>query len=559
MAVKKVKKLGELLIDLNYMTEEKLEEAIEKHRKSDKSFPELLIDSGYISEEDLIYLMEIQLGVEKVNISDYDLNPSLSQYIPENIARHYLAIPLQREEDKLKVAMAEPNDLIAIDDMQMASELKIEPYIATRNEIKRAQGFVYNSIEQNTDDVFSSLSDYKNDDQEEENLDELKKMVEDAPIVRLTNIIINQALQMRASDIHIEPQVKEVKVRYRIDGVLSENMIVPKYSQAALISRIKIMADLDITKRKIPQDGRVRKNFNGIMIDMRVSTLPTVHGESVVIRLLNNDEDLLNIEKLGFTESNLSNFKDLIYSPHGIILVTGPTGSGKSTTLFAVLNELNTTEKKIITIEDPVEYQLKGINQVQVNTRTGLTFASTLRSILRQDPDIIMVGEIRDQKTAQIAVRAALTGHLVLSTLHTNDSVSSVTRLLDMGVPPYLVASTVKGVIAQRLVRRLCDKCKQEYEPGIEEKDFLEIDKSTKLYKPDGCERCSSTGYKGRLAVQEVLVVDEEVEEMILKEKGKQEIKRKAIQNGMNTLKQDAKDKVIRGITSYPEMIRVIV
>ncbi len=554
---KKYKSLGELLIELNYLTKDKLNEALEKHAKSDQSLPEFLIDADYINEEDLIYVMEIQLGVERANITNFGFNPALAQYIPENVARHYTAVPLQKNEDILKVAMAEPHDIIAIDDMEMASNLKIEPLIAARNEIKRAQGFIYSDIEEDTDDVFSSLSSYR--EKEEEDIDELKEMVEEAPIVRLANIIINQALQMRASDVHIEPQTKEVKVRYRIDGVLSENMVVPKYSQAALISRIKIMADLDITKRKIPQDGRVRKSFNGIVVDMRVSTLPTVHGESVVIRLLNKDEYLLNIEKLGFTESNLERFKKLVYSPHGIILVTGPTGSGKSTTLFAVLNELNTIEKKIITIEDPVEYQLKGINQVQVNTNTGLTFASTLRSILRQDPDIIMVGEIRDKETAKIAIRAALTGHLVLSTLHTNDSASSITRLLDMGIPPYLVASTVKGVVAQRLVRRLCKNCKQEYKPGIEEKEFLGIEESTSLYKPGSCEICSSTGYKGRLAIQEVLVIDSEIEEMIVREKSKQEIRNVAMKKGMNDLKEDAKIKVINGVTSYDEMIRVIV
>ncbi len=554
---KKYQNLGELLVELNYLSGEELEEVLNKQEDSNLSFAEFLVEENYISEEDLIYVMEIQLGVERANISNFGFDPRLAQYIPENIARHYTAVPLEVEDDVLKVAMAEPQDIIAIDDMEMASNLKIEPLIATRSEIKRAQGFIYSDLKNETDDVFSSLSSYK--EKEEDDIEEIKKMVEEAPIVRLVNILINQAFQMRASDIHIEPLAKEVKVRYRIDGVLREHMSIPKYSQAALVSRIKIMANMDITKRDIPQDGRIRLNFIGIIVDMRISTLPTVHGESVVIRLLNKDEDLLNIEKLGFNEENLKKFKKLISNPNGIILVTGPTGSGKSTTLFAVLNKLNTVEKKIITIEDPVEYQIKGINQVQVNIRKNLTFARALRSILRQDPNIIMVGEIRDKETAQIAVRAALTGHLVLSTLHTNDSVSSITRLLDMGVPPYLVASTVRGIIAQRLVRKLCTQCRKSYQPGIEEKNYLNITDSQLLYRAEGCEYCGNMGYRGRLAVQEVLMVDEEIEEMILQEKSKQEIKKAALKKGMISLKEDAKDKVFRGLTTYQEMVKVIV
>lgn len=557
------KKLGELLIDFDYIDESQLNQAINEQENTSKSFTEYLVDAGYVEEEELIHVLQYQLGVPRADIADFDLNSSLSRYIPENIARHYRAVPLEKEEDTLKVAMAEPTDLIAIDDMEMASDLKIEPYIATRDEIKRAQSFIYSSLDQERDDIFDRLSDYRQ--QEDPELDQLREMVEDAPIVRLTNIIISQALQMRASDIHIEPQAQEVKVRYRIDGVLRENMIVPKYSQAALISRLKIMADLDITRRNIPQDGRVRKNVDGMEVDMRVSTLPTVNGESVVIRLLQKDKSLLDINKLGFSEINLERFQRLISNPHGILLATGPTGSGKSTTLFAVLNLLNTPEKKVITIEDPVEYQLKGVNQVQVNTDTGLTFARTLRSILRQDPDIIMVGEIRDEETATIAARAALTGHLVLSTLHTNDSAGAITRLQDMGIPSYLVASTVRGIVAQRLVRRLCNECKQKYEPGQEQREFLgledgdgEQDRPT-LYRAVGCEKCNSTGFRGRVAIQEVLVVDDQIEEMIAGDRGKQAIKKAAYRQGMITLNEDAVAKVKAGITSYREIMRIVV
>lgn len=550
------KRLGDLLKEFNFITEEKLNEAYQKLQKTDKSFSEFLVDSGYINEEDLITVMEIQLGVERVDMSDYDLGPQLSQYIPENIARHYGVVPLVKDGDILKVAMAEPNDIIAIDDMEMVSNLKIRPYISSRKEIKRAQGLIYTLMEHDHDDLIEGLAEYQD---EEPALDEIKKMVEDAPIVRLTNIIITQAIQMSASDIHIEPHAKEVKVRYRIDGVLRENMIAPKYSQAALISRLKIMADLDITKRKVPQDGRIKLNYNGLEVDMRVSTLPTIYGESVVIRILNKEESLLDINKLGLSEDNLSKFKNIIYNPFGIILVTGPTGSGKSTTLFAVLNELNSPEKKLITIEDPVEYQMKGVNQVQVNSKQGLTFGGALRSILRQDPDIVMVGEIRDEETAQIAVRAALTGHLVLSTLHTNDSVSTITRLLDMGIPSYLLAATLRGVVAQRLVRRLCDNCKEVYTPSIEERAILGPDGYQKVYYPGQCNRCTSTGYKGRLAVHEVLLIDSEIEKMIAENESEQDIKNKAIEKGMKTLKQDAGIKVIEGLTSFSEMARIVV
>lgn len=551
------KRLGNLLIEFNFITEVKLEEAIRKLEKTDKSFPEFLLDSAYISEEDLITVMEIQLGVDRADMSDYELGPQLAEFIPENIAKYYCVAPLEKSEDILKVVMAEPNDIIAIDDMEMVSDLKILPFISSRKEIQQAQTLIYSVVDNFDDDLIENLSEYK--DEAEPALDEIKKMVDEAPIVRLTNIIITQAIQMRASDIHVEPQAKEVKVRYRIDGVLLDNMVAPKYSQAALISRLKIMADLDITKRKIPQDGRIKMNYNGLEVDMRVSTLPTLFGESVVIRLLNKDDNLLDISKLGLSTGNFESFKKMIYNPFGIILVTGPTGSGKSTTLFAVLNELNSPEKKLITIEDPVEYQLKGINQVQVNAKQGLSFGGALRSILRQDPDIVMIGEIRDEETAQIAVRAALTGHLVLSTLHTNDSVSSITRLLDMGIPPYLLAATLKGVVAQRLIRRLCNNCKEKYYSSLEESKILNISNQEQIYRAVGCNKCNSAGYKGRLAVHEVLLVDSDIEKMIAEEVSEQDIKKQALQNGLISLREDACMKVASGITSYSELIKTVV
>ena len=557
MAREKVKKLGELLIEFKYITREQLEKALDHQEDSDKRLGDVLLDLGYISESDLVEVLEFQLGVERADLSKYVIDPSLSQYIPENIAQRYNAVPVSKDGDTLKVAMSDPSDLLAIDDMEMTSNLRVKPMIATKSEISQVMSQVYETGEDSSE-VFESLDYYKSEDDEPE-IDELKRMVEDAPIVRLTNMIINQALQKRASDIHIEPQENIVRIRYRIDGVLREHMTAPKYTQAALVSRIKIIADLDITKRRIPQDGRIRMNVRGMNIDMRVSTLPTVNGEKVVIRLLTKDESLINIENLGFSDHNLRMFENLISQPHGIILVTGPTGSGKSTTLIAALSELNDVEKNIVTIEDPVEYQLGGINQVHAKEKVGLSFASTLRSILRQDPDIIMVGEIRDEETAEIAVRAALTGHLVMSTLHTNDSVSSVTRLVDMGIPPYLVASTVIGAMAQRLVRRLCNNCKEPYEAGIEEKEFLNVEEGTTLYKAKGCNKCSETGYKGRLAVQEILTIDDTVEKMIVKGADEIDIKEYAETQGMIDLKHDGIEKVKQGLTSYEELARVIV
>ena len=557
MAREKVKKLGELLIEFKYITRDQLEKALDHQEDSDKRLGDVLLDLGYISESDLVEVLEFQLGVERADLSKYVIDPSLSQYIPENIAQRYNAVPVSKDGDTLKVAMSDPSDLLAIDDMEMTSNLRVKPMIATKSEISQVMSQVYETGEDSSE-VFESLDYYKSEDDEPE-IDELKRMVEDAPIVRLTNMIINQALQKRASDIHIEPQENIVRIRYRIDGVLREHMTAPKYTQAALVSRIKIIADLDITKRRIPQDGRIAMNVRGMSIDMRVSTLPTVNGEKVVIRLLTKDDSLINIENLGFSDHNLRRFENLISQPHGIILVTGPTGSGKSTTLIAALNELNDVEKNIVTIEDPVEYQLGGINQVHAKEKVGLSFASTLRSILRQDPDIIMVGEIRDEETAEIAVRAALTGHLVMSTLHTNDSVSSVTRLVDMGIPPYLVASTVIGAMAQRLVRRLCSNCKEPYEAGIEEQEFMNLEEGTTLYKAKGCNKCSETGYKGRLAVQEILTLDDKVEKMIVKGADEIDIKEYAETQGMVDLKHDGIEKVKQGLTSYEELARVIV
>lgn len=557
MSPKHQQRIGDLLLEIGYITESELQDALSLQDEMDMKLGNVLTELGYLSEERLVDALEIQLGIPRVDLSNYILNSHLSQYISENIARRHNAVPYEVEDGTLKVAIEDPTDLVAIENIEVNSGMKVDIALATHSEIMDAINQIYTLVEADTSDIFESLNQYQ-DMNDEPEIDQLRQMVEDAPIVRLTNLIITQAIQKMASDIHIEPLEKKVRVRYRVDGVLHEEMTIPKHSQAALISRLKIIADLDITKRRIPQDGRVQMTFKSMQIDMRVSSLPTIHGEKVVIRLLNKDDSLLNIEKLGFREANMERFMRLIKKPYGILLATGPTGSGKSTTLFAALNEINTPTKNIVTIEDPVEYQISGINQVQANVASGLTFAKTLRSILRQDPDIVMVGEIRDEETAEIAIRAALTGHLVLSTLHTNDAISAVTRLTDMGVPGYLVASTVIGVIAQRLVRTLCPNCKEEYEPSYEERTFLDEEVDT-LWRPSGedCDKCT-TGYKGRIAIQEVIEVTPEMEEMIAEGANEPTLKRYAREQGMEGLLKDGKEKLRSGITSYKELVSVI-
>lgn len=557
MSPKHQQRIGDLLLEIGYITEAELQDALSLQDEMEMKLGNVLTELGYLTEEKLVDALEIQLGIPRVDLSNYILNSHLSQYVSENIARRHNAVPYEVEDGTLKVAIEDPTDLVAIENIEVNSGMKVDIAIAAHSDIMDAINQIYTLVEADTSDIFESLNQYQ-DMNDEPEIDQLRQMVEDAPIVRLTNLIITQAIQKMASDIHIEPLEKKVRVRYRVDGVLHEEMTIPKHSQAALISRLKIIADLDITKRRIPQDGRVQMTFKSMQIDMRVSSLPTVHGEKVVIRLLNKDDSLLNIEKLGFREQNMERFKRLIRKPYGILLATGPTGSGKSTTLFAALNEINTPTKNIVTIEDPVEYQIAGINQVQANVAAGLTFARTLRSILRQDPDIVMVGEIRDEETAEIAIRAALTGHLVLSTLHTNDAISAVTRLTDMGIPGYLVASTVIGVIAQRLVRTLCPSCKEEYEPSYEERIFLDEEVDT-LWRPSGedCDKCT-TGYKGRIAIQEVIEVTPEMEEMIAEGANEPELKRYARENGMEGLLTDGKEKLRSGITSYKELVSVI-
>jgi len=561
VAERSIKRIGELLMEFEYINREQFEEALEKQQEdSEKRIGELLVELGYINEQQLVEALEYQLGIPHANLNEYYLDPDLAHNIPENIAKRHLAVPIEEDGEILKVAMFDPTDLIAIDDIERVSDRNVRPMIASRKQIENALDWIYS---EDKIDINQFLEDFEEDGEEDDDYaeNELREMVEEAPIVRLANTIISRAYQQGASDIHIEPEENYIRIRYRIDGVLHEEMTAPKSSHRALVSRFKIIADLDITEHRVPQDGKIKMRVKNSQVDMRVSTLPTVNGEKVVVRILSRDTSLLDLDNLGFSEDNLAQLRKLINKPHGILLLTGPTGSGKSTTLFASINEINNPTVNVTTIEDPVEYQLEGVYQVQAKPKAGLTFSRTLRSILRQDPDIVMVGEMRDEETAEIAVRAALTGHLVFSTLHTNDAVSSVTRLVDMGLPPYLVASSVIGVVAQRLVRELCPDCKEKVELTEEEMEFLEIDRSHDLgevYEANGCKRCGNTGYRGRLALQELFEVDNKMKEMITKKVTEEELKSAARKKGMNTLKEDGVRKLKEGRTDVDELKRII-
>jgi type IV pilus assembly protein PilB len=467
------------------------------------------------------------------------------------MARRNLIIPLKKNGEKLFVAMADPMDFIVIDDLRLSTGFQIETAIATKDDILRAINKFYN-----IDEGFEELI---GDTLQRENAREEDVTDQNSPVVRLVNQILSNAAVQRASDIHIDPQEAKVVIRYRIDGVLRSERVLPRHMQSVLTARIKIMANMDITEHRVPQDGRIRINLDFQPIDLRVSTLPTVFGEKIVMRLIDMSANLNDISKLGFNQLNLNRFKEMIEKPTGIVLITGPTGSGKSSTLYAALNKLNSEEVNIITIEDPVEYQLEGINQIQVNQNVGMTFAAGLRSILRQDPNIIMVGEIRDKETAEVAIRASLTGHLVLSTLHTNDSIGTVTRLLDMGVEPFLLASSLSGIVSQRLVRRGCRDCMEVHEPSKREQEiFLKRGiKIDRISRGRGCSSCNMTGYKGRIALHEVLILNDEIRRVIMNGESLQTLRELAVKNQTIFLIDDGLLKVKQGLTTTEEVLRV--
>lgn len=544
------KRLGDLLVDAGLITEQQLQATLET-KNEDEKLGDALLREGYITEQQLIEALEFQLGIPHINILQYPIEQDVIQLVPRELAKRHQALPFRKEGNKLYVAMADPMDYFAIEEIRMATGFQILPGIATKDALFRMITKYY--------DLQESIEEVLDDFSPEEEIEESGITDDDSPIVRMVNQIITNAVAQRASDIHFDPQETEVAVRYRVDGILKTERSLPKYMQNTLTARIKIMGNLDITENRIPQDGRIKMHVNFRPIDIRLSTLPSVYGEKIVMRILDISSSLGQLDKVGFSEENLDTFKSMIEKPNGIVLVTGPTGSGKSSTLYAALNHLNREEVNIITIEDPVEYQLQGVNQVQVKEEVGMTFASGLRSILRQDPDIIMIGEIRDQETAEIAIRASLTGHLVLSTLHTNSATAALTRLIDMGIEPFLISSSLTGVVGQRLVRRVCRDCARKEEPTSREIEIfrnagLEIET---IQRGAGCSSCGMTGYRGRLAIHEVLLIDDHIKELIMQQSSFVEIQNYVKEKGMKFLLDDGLAKVTQGLTTTEEVLRV--
>ena len=544
------KRLGDLLVEAGLITKEQLEETL-KEKAPGQKLGDALLQRGYITEQQLIEVLEFQLGIPHVSLYRYPIDPKLMNLVPKEFAKRNMLIPLKQDGDRLFVAMADPMDFFAIDDLRLSTGFHIEVAIASKDDILRAINKYY--------DIDDSVEEFSNIAPPQEVREQEKLVEDDSPIVRLVNQILQMAVEQRASDIHIDPHETKVVIRYRIDGILRTERALPKHMQGMLTARIKILANMDITEHRVPQDGRIKMNIDFHPVDLRVSTLPTIYGEKIVMRVLDLGAALNDLNKLGFNKLNLQRFIQLIEQPTGIVLITGPTGSGKSSTLYAALNRLNGEHVNIITIEDPVEYQLEGVNQIQVNPNVGMTFAEGLRSILRQDPNIIMVGEIRDRETAEVAIRASLTGHLVLSTLHTNDALSTVARLIDMGVEPFLVATSLSGVVSQRLVRRVCRDCQEEQEPTKREIDIFARRglKIEKVMRGRGCPTCNMTGYKGRIALHELMVMSDEMRKVILNGEPLSKLREIAIKNKMIFLIDDGLLKVKQGLTTTEEVLRV--
>ncbi|PFA64571.1 type II secretion system protein GspE [Bacillus sp. AFS015802] len=546
------KRLGDLLVESGLLTEEKLQAALREKGK-DQKLGDAILQKGYITEQQLIEVLEFQLGIPHVSLFRYPFDPKLFHLIPKELAKGNLMIPLKKEGDKLFVAMADPMDFYTIEDLRLSTGFYIETAIATKDDILRSISKYYDM-----DESYEELKGMENDRPalEDETLTD-----QDSPIAKLVNQLLSNAMTQKASDIHIDPQETKVLIRYRVDGILRTDRALPKHMHSMLTARLKIMSQLDITEHRVPQDGRIKTNIDFRPIDLRVSTLPTVYGEKIVLRILDLSSSLNDLGQLGFNSLNLKRFQELIDRPTGIVLITGPTGSGKSSTLYAALNKLNSEEVNIITVEDPVEYQLEGVNQIQVNANVGLTFATGLRSILRQDPNIIMVGEIRDRETAEVAIRASLTGHLVLSTIHTNDSLSTVTRLIDMGVEPFLVATSVSGIVAQRLVRKVCRDCAREEVPSTRETEIFERRGMSieRIIRGRGCASCNMTGYKGRMAIHEVLVVNDEMKRIIMNNESLSTLREVAMKNKTIFLLDDGLFKVKQGLTTTEEILRVAI
>lgn len=542
----------EVVKNIGLLNDKKIKKALEEQIETKECLSSVLVRLGYTSNRNVGKTLIPQIGILPLTVNPKDIEKRIINLLPSRIALSHRIVPLKHESDKFILGTDDPLNFLAIRNLEKIIGLDVELELVQTQDLDKALKELYVLEEKPALDLERMSEDIK-----------ATRGGEDAPIIKLVNIIINEAVKRRASDIHIEPLEGKFRVRYRIDGVLHEVPGPPKRLQGSVISRVKIMAGMDIAEKRLPQDGRIKIKLDKKELDLRASSLPGIHGESIVMRILDKSSFLVGVEDLGFLPDQRKALETLINLPNGMILVTGPTGSGKTTTLYAVLSHVNQKERKVITIEDPVEYQLDGINQVQVRPQIGLTFASGLRSMLRQAPDIIMVGEIRDLETAQIAIQSALTGHLIFSTLHTNDAASAVTRLVDMGIKPYLVSSTVQGVLAQRLVRTICPSCREAYKPSEEERSLLVLkpgeEKDLELYrgKGKGCSNCSNTGFKGRMGIFELLIMTDEIREMVLNNTPSTQIAQKARESGLRTLKEDGLEKVKRGYTTIPEVLRV--
>lgn len=565
-------RLGSLLVNQGLITEAQLQEALRRQEQRGGRLGQILVEMKAIGEEELLQGVARQLGVPRAQIAQAGIpSQEILGKVPESMAVRYRMVPLALHGQVLQVAMVDPFDIPALDNLRVATGFHIQPLIASEKEIQEAIELFYRRPEEEQQgvlsqevlrDILQSQVELQKKEEEVLDLERIRAQVEEAPVVRLVDYVIVNAVKERASDIHIEPREDRLDIRYRIDGILHHVISPPSNLQNAIISRIKILADMDIAERRLPQDGRFTIRLDFREVDLRVSTLPTSHGEKIVIRLLRKGPLSLNLEDLGFESDSISIFKKYIHRPYGLILLTGPTGSGKTTTLYAALSQIASSEKNIVTVEDPVEYQLKGIYQMQANPAIGLSFAVGLRAILRQDPDVIMVGEIRDYETAEMAVRAALTGHLVFSTLHTNDAVGTIVRLLNMGIEPFLVCSALTMSVAQRLVRKICPDCKEIVEPSPDMLAGLGLDPrdpSVRFYQGRGCPKCKGTGYFGRTGIFEILEVNQRIKDMVLQGALPETIHRMAIEQGMVTLRQCAVRKVLAGVTTFPEVLRVCI
>ncbi len=563
LKISKTGLLGQILLDLHLLTSEKLEIALKEQSALDKNTPrrigEILVSLGFISEDDMLRALSVQFSLEYIKFSEFPKTIPSGSYPTVKFMKQYKFVPIGLEGDVLKIAVSDPLDEYMFDALLNFTDLSLDICISSEKDILEAIEQYFGSNVHMTS-IMEGMREEEGSDEIElsEDVHHLRDMAFEAPIVKLVNMLITKAVESRTSDIHIEPFEHNVKVRYRIDGALTDVESLPKRIQPAVISRVKIMSKMNIAERRLPQDGRIKLRVSGRDIDLRVSTIPTIYGESIVMRILDSSSALIILDHIGFPESVQKEYENLIKTPYGMILVTGPTGSGKTTTLYASLNNINSVDKKIITVEDPIEYQIDGINQIQVKPKIGLSFANGLRHIVRQDPDVIMVGEIRDIETAEISIHSALTGHLVFSTLHTNDAPGAVTRLLDMGIEGFLVSSSLIGVLAQRLVRMICPVCKEPFKPPhelVEKLQFLKDNEET--YHGRGCDECRHTGYRGRTGIFEFMAIDSGLRQLILEKASADIIRKKAVANGMHVLRGNGWEKVRQGITTVEEVMRV--